>query len=185
MYRPRIVVNVLSSDVRRGLSHLTSTTTTRRISSAVVVVVNDDDECDDLPRRRIHRRGLACQLHDCHPRALASCSTVAFVADPYFPRNDDRMMMHRHFRRGRVARDGGRGGVVGGGRFRFLSSSSSSSSSSSNSYSSSSSSLLSTIPYARPHNVELWEELATKELSGSKHTIDSLRADRVTPVRIL
>eukprot|EP00571_Detonula_confervacea_P008990 CAMPEP_0172314010 /NCGR_PEP_ID=MMETSP1058-20130122/21441_1 /TAXON_ID=83371 /ORGANISM="Detonula confervacea, Strain CCMP 353" /LENGTH=822 /DNA_ID=CAMNT_0013027759 /DNA_START=65 /DNA_END=2530 /DNA_ORIENTATION=+ len=36
-------------------------------------------------------------------------------------------------------------------------------------------------PYEKPRNVELWEKLATKELSKSSKTVDSLRADRVTP----
>ena len=38
-------------------------------------------------------------------------------------------------------------------------------------------------PYEKPPNVEQWEKLATKELSKSTKTVDSLRADRVTPVR--
>jgi len=37
-------------------------------------------------------------------------------------------------------------------------------------------------PYSKPRNVELWEELASKELSKSSMTVDSLRSDRVTPV---
>lgn len=38
-------------------------------------------------------------------------------------------------------------------------------------------------PYVKPRNVELWEELATKELSKSTMTVESLRTERVTPVR--
>ena len=37
-------------------------------------------------------------------------------------------------------------------------------------------------PYSKPRNVELWEELASKELSRSGMTVESLRSDRVTPV---
>ena len=40
-------------------------------------------------------------------------------------------------------------------------------------------------PYEKPRNVEQWEKLATKELSKSTKTVDSLRTERVTPVRIL
>lgn len=36
-------------------------------------------------------------------------------------------------------------------------------------------------PYEKPKNVELWEKLATKELSKSTKTVDSLRTNRVTP----
>jgi hypothetical protein len=36
--------------------------------------------------------------------------------------------------------------------------------------------------YKKPRNVELWEELASKELSKSNMTVDSLRTERVTPV---
>jgi len=36
-------------------------------------------------------------------------------------------------------------------------------------------------PYEAPPNVKEWEKLATKELSRSIKTVDSLRADRVTP----
>jgi hypothetical protein len=36
--------------------------------------------------------------------------------------------------------------------------------------------------YTKPRNVELWEELASKELSKSNMTVDSLRTERVTPV---
>lgn len=35
-----------------------------------------------------------------------------------------------------------------------------------------------------PRNVELWEELAAKELSKSSMTVNSLRTERITPVRI-
>ena len=38
-------------------------------------------------------------------------------------------------------------------------------------------------PYEKPHSVEHWEKLATKELSKSSKTVDSLRTERVTPVR--
>ena len=38
------------------------------------------------------------------------------------------------------------------------------------------------IPYEKPHNVEQWERLATKELSKSSKSVDSLRTERVTPV---
>ena len=37
--------------------------------------------------------------------------------------------------------------------------------------------------YVKPRNVELWEELASKELSKSTMTVESLRTERVTPVR--
>lgn len=36
-------------------------------------------------------------------------------------------------------------------------------------------------PYEKPQTVKEWEKLATKELSRSTKTVDSLRADRVTP----
>lgn len=38
-------------------------------------------------------------------------------------------------------------------------------------------------PYEKPPSVERWEKLATKELSKSTKTVDTLRTDRVTPVR--
>lgn len=38
--------------------------------------------------------------------------------------------------------------------------------------------------YKKPRNVELWEDLASKELSKSNMTVDSLRTERVTPVSI-
>ena len=41
------------------------------------------------------------------------------------------------------------------------------------------------IPYDKPHNVEQWERLATKELSKSSKSVDSLRTERVTPVSII
>lgn len=37
-------------------------------------------------------------------------------------------------------------------------------------------------PHEKPPNVELWETLATKELSKSKQSVDSLRCERITPV---
>jgi len=40
------------------------------------------------------------------------------------------------------------------------------------------------IPYEKPHNVEQWERLATKELSKSSKSVDSLRTERVTPVSL-
>jgi len=40
------------------------------------------------------------------------------------------------------------------------------------------------IPYEKPHNVEQWETLATKELSKSSKSVDSLRTERVTPVSV-
>lgn len=36
-------------------------------------------------------------------------------------------------------------------------------------------------PYEKPANVEQWEKLATKELSKSNQTIDTLRTQRITP----
>ena len=41
------------------------------------------------------------------------------------------------------------------------------------------------IPYEKPHNVEQWERLATKELSKSSRSVDSLRTERVTPVSFM
>ena len=41
------------------------------------------------------------------------------------------------------------------------------------------------IPYEKPHNVEQWERLATKELSKSSKSVDSLRTERVTPVSVI
>ena len=41
------------------------------------------------------------------------------------------------------------------------------------------------IPYEKPHNVEQWERLATKELSKSSKSVYSLRTERVTPVSII
>ena len=38
-------------------------------------------------------------------------------------------------------------------------------------------------PYEKPPNVEQWERLAEKELSRSTKSVDSLRTNRVTPVR--
>lgn len=38
--------------------------------------------------------------------------------------------------------------------------------------------------YKKPKTVELWEELASKELAKSTMTVESLRTERVTPVRI-
>ena len=39
-------------------------------------------------------------------------------------------------------------------------------------------------PYEKPHNIEKWERLATKELSKSSKSVDSLRTERVTPVSV-
>ena len=50
--------------------------------------------------------------------------------------------------------------------------------------SSSSSSSQHDPPYEKPQSVEHWEQLATKELSKSSKTVDSLRTEQVTPVRI-
>lgn len=36
-------------------------------------------------------------------------------------------------------------------------------------------------PYVKPKALQEWEALANKELSKSKHTVDSLRTERVTP----
>ena len=37
--------------------------------------------------------------------------------------------------------------------------------------------------YVKPVNVSHWEKLAEKELSKSNKTVDSLRTERITPVR--
>ena len=110
---------------------------------------------DECRLRRSSRRRRRCCCQSTHHRMVLPANSVASSSYEYDYDYD-----------------------VGGGGWPHRRSLSSSSASASPSASASDP----PTPYSKPRNVELWEELASKELSRSGMTVESLRSDRVTPV---
>jgi hypothetical protein len=154
MYRPP-TTTIAAADAMRSLFGRTKRTTA--------------DECRSRRRRRSHPR-------------------IGAVAGAYYSSSSS-SLPPGIAGRGAAAGGGSRGvedddydGVGGLSSRRFLSSSSSSSAAAA-AAEAAARGQRHPPPHSKPRSVELWEELAGGELSRSGATVDSLRADRVTPVR--